>query len=48
MSEVSAWQTRQLEPMYPSCSSDALRVKIREDAVVRSAVYLALAAARRP
>ena len=44
MSEVSAWQTRQLEPMYPVVFFDALRVKIREDAVVRSkAVYLALA-----
>src|SRR5574344_323126 len=43
MSEVSAWQTRQLEPMYPVVFFDALRVKIREDAVVRSkAVYLAL------
>jgi len=44
MSEVSAWQTSQLEPMYPVVFFDALRVKIREDAVVRSkAVYLALA-----
>ena len=44
MSEVLAWQTRPLEPMYPVVFFDALRVKIREDAVVRSkAVYLALA-----
>ena len=43
MSEVVAWQTRPLEPMYPVVFFDALRVKIREDAVVRSkAVYLAL------
>ena len=43
MSEVLAWQTRPLEPMYPVVFFDALRVKIREDAVVRSkAVYLAL------
>ena len=43
MSEVTAWQTRALEPMYPVVFFDALRVKIREDAVVRSkAVYLAL------
>mgnify|MGYP000906793931 FL=1 len=43
MSEVSAWQARPLEPMYPVVFFDALRVKIREDAVVRSkAVYLAL------
>jgi putative transposase len=43
MSEVTAWQTRPLESMYPVVFFDALRVKIREDAVVRSkAVYLAL------
>jgi putative transposase len=43
MSEVTAWQSRPLEPMYPVVFFDALRVKIREDAVVRSkAVYLAL------
>ena len=43
MSEVSAWQGRPLEAMYPVVFFDALRVKIREDAVVRSkAVYLAL------
>ncbi len=44
MSEVSAWQTRPLASMYPVVFFGALRVKIREDAVVRSkAVYLALA-----
>jgi putative transposase len=43
MSEVTAWQSRPLETMYPVVFFDALRVKIREDAVVRSkAVYLAL------
>lgn len=43
MSEVSAWQARPLEPMYPVVFFDALRVKIREDAVVRNkAIYLAL------
>ncbi len=43
MSEVTAWQARPLEAMYPVVFFDALRVKIREDAVVRSkAVYLAL------
>ena len=43
MSEVTAWQSRPLEAMYPVVFFDALRVKIREDAVVRSkAVYLAL------
>ncbi|POR54500.1 transposase-like protein [Paraburkholderia eburnea] len=43
MAEVTAWQGRPLEPMYPVVFFDALRVKIREDAVVRNkAVYLAL------
>jgi transposase-like protein len=42
--EVTAWQARPLEPMYPVVFFDALRVKIRDEAVVRSkAVYLALA-----
>lgn len=35
MAEVSAWQSRPLEQMYPVVFFDALRVKIREDAVVR-------------
>jgi len=43
MTEVGAWQARPLEPMYPVVFFDALRVKIREDAVVRNkAIYLAL------
>jgi putative transposase len=43
MAEVTAWQSRPLESMYPVVFFDALRVKIREDAVVRNkAVYLAL------
>jgi transposase-like protein len=43
MSEVSAWQARPLEAMYPVVFFDALRVKIRESGVVRNkAVYLAL------
>ncbi len=43
MAEVTAWQARALEPMYPVVFFDALRVKIREDAVVRNkAIYLAL------
>ncbi|MCQ3922786.1 MAG: IS256 family transposase [Rhodocyclaceae bacterium] len=43
MAEVTAWQGRPLEAMYPVVFFDALRVKIREDAVVRNkAVYLAL------
>ena len=44
MAEVTVWQARPLEPMYPVVFFDALRVKIRDEAVVRSkAVYLALA-----
>ncbi len=44
MAEVVAWQSRALERMYPVVFFDALRVKIREDAVVRNkAIYLALA-----
>jgi putative transposase len=43
MAEVAAWQSRPLEPMYPVVFFDALRVKIREDGVVRNkAIYLAL------
>jgi len=44
VTEVTAWQARPLEPMYPVVFFDALRVKIRDESVVRSkAVYLALA-----
>ena len=43
MDEIMAWQSRPLEPMYPVVFFDALRVKIREDAVVKNkAIYLAL------
>ena len=42
--EVTAWQQRPLEPMYPVVFFDALRVKMRDEGTVRSkAVYLALA-----
>lgn len=44
VAEVTAWQSRPLELMYPVVFFDALRVKIRDEATVRSkAVYLALA-----
>jgi putative transposase len=44
MDEVMAWQNRPLEPMYPVVFFDALRVKIRDEGVVRNkAVYMALA-----
>ena len=31
LSEITTWQARPLEPMYPVIFFDALRVKIRED-----------------
>lgn len=44
VAEVTAWQSRPLERLYPVVFFDALRVKIRDEATVRSkAVYLALA-----
>jgi len=44
VAEVSAWQRRPLDPMYPVVFFDALRVKIRDKAtVMRKAVYLTLA-----
>jgi len=43
LAEITAWQSRPLETMYPVIFFDALRVKIREDNVVRNkAIYLAL------
>jgi putative transposase len=44
MEEVARWQGRPLEAMYPVIFFDALRVKIRDEGIVRNkAVYLALA-----
>jgi putative transposase len=43
LEEVTAWQSRLLDPMYPVIFFDALRVKMRDEGIVRSkAVYLAL------
>jgi putative transposase len=43
MEEVKAWQSRPLERVYAVVFFDALRVKIRDEGVVRNkAVYLAL------
>ena len=43
LEEVSVWQQRPLEPMYPVIFFDALRVKIRDEGLVRNkAIYLAL------
>jgi len=47
LAEVTAWQARPLEPVWPVVFFDALRVKTREDNVVRNkAVYLALGVGR--
>jgi len=44
LDEVREWQNRPLDAVYPVVFFDALRVKIRDESVVKSkAVYLALA-----
>jgi putative transposase len=43
LEEVTSWQSRPLEGMYPVVMFDAVRVKVRDEGMVRSkAVYLAL------
>ena len=43
LEEVREWQNRPLDPIYPLVIFDALRVKIRDEGVVKNkAVYLAL------
>src|SRR6201995_1037170 len=43
MEEVAAWQARPLGPVYPLIFFDALRVKIRDEGLVRNkAVHIAL------
>ena len=43
LEEVTQWQQRPLEPVYPVVLFDCLRVKIRDEGVVRNkAVYVAL------
>lgn len=43
MAEATAWQQRPLEAVYPVVILDAMRVKIRDEGVVRNkAVYLAI------
>ena len=43
LEEVQAWQNRPLEPVYAIVYFDALRVKIRDEGLVRNkAVYLAI------
>jgi putative transposase len=44
LEEVRDWQNRPLDPVYPVVFFDALRVKIRDEGLVRNkAVYVALA-----
>jgi transposase-like protein len=44
LDEVREWQNRPLDPVYPVVFFDALRVKIRDEGLVKSkAVYVALA-----
>ena len=44
MAEVTEWQNRNLERVYPIVYLDAMRVKVRENGqVITKAVYLALA-----
>lgn len=46
LEELTQWQNRPLEAMYPIVFFDALRVKIRDEGVVKNkAVYLALGVA---
>lgn len=43
LEEITAWQARPLEPVYPLVFFDALRVKIRDEGLVRNkAVHVAL------
>jgi transposase-like protein len=44
LDEVREWQSRPLDPVYPIAFFDALRVKIRDEGLVKNqAVYVALA-----
>jgi putative transposase len=43
LDDVAAWQARPLEPVYPLVFFDALRVKIRDEGLVRNkAIHIAL------
>lgn len=43
LEEVAAWQTRPLEAVYPLVFLDALRVKIRDESLVRNkAIHIAI------
>ena len=40
VAEVTAWQSRPLEPLYPVVFFDALRVKIRDEGLVRNRPFI--------
>ncbi len=43
LEKIAAWQSRPLEPVYLLVFFDALRVKVRDEGIVRNkAVYIAL------
>lgn len=43
LDEIAAWQARPLEPVYPLVFFDALRIKVRDEGLVRNkAVHIAL------
>jgi putative transposase len=43
LEQIATWQARPLEPVYPLVFFDALRVKIRDEGLVRNkAVHIAL------
>ena len=43
LDEVAIWQPRPLDPVYPLVFFDALRVKIRDEGMVRNkAIHIAL------
>ncbi len=43
LEEIAAWQQRPLDPVYPLVFFDAIRVKIRDDGMVRNkAIHIAL------
>ena len=43
LDEVAIWQNRPLEPVYPLVFFDALRIKVRDEGLVRNkAIHIAL------
>ncbi len=43
LDEVANWQNRPLEPVYPLVFFDALRIKVRDEGLVRNkATHIAL------